>query len=177
MARSLQPNALLQLRIALAAIEPAIWRRVVVPDTITLDQLHEVIQAAMGWFDCHLHEFEIDGKRYGVPDPDWDEPGTVEDEHDVRLLSALGNRQRFIYTYDFGDHWVHHVTLEDTLPIGKPQRYADVGGPYGYVDFIEAISDSAHPEHETMLAWVGGTFNPEQFDLTVTNEVLKQIKL
>ncbi|WP_264165922.1 plasmid pRiA4b ORF-3 family protein [Burkholderia sp. AU30280] len=57
------------MKIALSRIKPSIWRRVVVPETITLAKLHRVIQAPLGWTDSHLHEFEIAGERYGIPDP------------------------------------------------------------------------------------------------------------
>lgn len=57
------------LHIALKHIKPVVWRRVIVPANITLNRLHRVIQAAMGWEDLHLHEFEIAGTRYGHPDP------------------------------------------------------------------------------------------------------------
>ena len=79
---TLHPATLLQLRIELKFIEPKIWREVVVPDTITLARLHDVIQIAMGWTDSHLHEFEINGRRYGVPDPDWDfDEAVISDLH------------------------------------------------------------------------------------------------
>ena len=60
--------AWLQLKIELAWIKPVIWRRIIVPETMTLGKLHDAIQAAMGWCDCHLHEFEIAGERYGIPE-------------------------------------------------------------------------------------------------------------
>lgn len=61
------------LKITLEEIEPAIWRRFIVPDDIPLDRLHDIIQVVMGWQDSHLHEFEINGKRYqDTPDPDMD---------------------------------------------------------------------------------------------------------
>jgi len=95
---------LLQLWIELAWIKLAIWRRVVVPETITLPKLHHFIQAVMGWHNCHLHEFEIAGERYGVPDPDYDfEP--IRNEQRVRLgggrlptNATLTNRCMFTYS-------------------------------------------------------------------------------
>lgn len=62
----------LQLRVQLVGITPAIWRQVLVPESITLVKLHKVLQVAMGWLDLHLHEFDINGVRYGTPDPTWD---------------------------------------------------------------------------------------------------------
>lgn len=86
---------LLQLRIELAWIKPAIWRRVVVPETITLPKLHQIIQAVMGWLNCHLHEFEIAGERYGILDPDYDFGEPVRTELRVRLATALAGAPEF----------------------------------------------------------------------------------
>ena len=103
----------LQLKIELAWIKPVIWRRIVVPEAINLHKLHQVIQVVMGWRDCHLHEFIIDGKRYGSPDPYSDD---TFPEEQTRLGSALENRKSFKYIYDFGDSWEHRIKLEKTLP-------------------------------------------------------------
>lgn len=61
---------LLLLHIELKWIAPKIWGRFAVPENINLGKLHEVIQVMMGWSDSHVHEFEIAGERYGMPDPD-----------------------------------------------------------------------------------------------------------
>jgi hypothetical protein len=189
MPKRLNPQTLLQLRVELRGIEPVIWRCVLVPDTITLVKLHAVIQAAMGWWDSHLHEFDIAGLRYGMTDPEWDMDLELIDEARKKLLKVLGNRRQFDYLYDFGDSWLHRITLERTLPMTKPQRYAvcvagenacppeDVGGVPGYYDFLHVISNPDHEEHEEMLEWCGGSFNPLHFDIDATNTVLKHIKL
>lgn len=179
---------LLQLRIELAGLKPAIWRRVVVPETITLAKLHRVIQAAMGWADSHLHEFEIGGRRYGMPDPDWGAGDAVISEKRVGLSASLAGAKSFRYTYDFGDGWEHRVKIEKHLPPDACLRAPlcldganacppeDVGGPYGYVDFLEAISDPRHPEHENMLDWCGGGFEPSDFDPERVNKLLQRIR-
>jgi hypothetical protein len=180
--------AWLQLKIELAWIKPAIWRRVVVPETITLGKLHDVIQLAMGWCDCHLHEFEIAGERYGVPDPDLDWGESVRAEGRVRLTTALSGGKTFRYTYDFGDGWEHRIKVEKVLPpdpaLTTPLCLAganacppeDIGGPPGYADFVGAVSDPAHPEHDEMLDWYGGPFDPTAFDVESVNEILRKIK-
>jgi Plasmid pRiA4b ORF-3-like protein len=179
----------LQLRITLTDLTPAIWRRVRVPDTITLTRLHRVIQAVMGWTDSHLHEFRIGGERYGTPDPDWDAAGSVQPEQRVRLAQCLGRTKTFRYTYDFGDCWEHRLTVEKVLPIQdvphSPVCVAganacppeDVGGPPGYELFLDAIADPEHPEHAAMLAWCGHSFDPRAFDLAQANARLQHIKL
>ncbi len=106
------PGALLQLKVELVGIKPLIWRRVVVPETITLGKLHTVIQAAMGWTDSHLHEFEIAGVHYGIADADDVFGPPVVSEVRARLGKSLGGMASFRYVYDFGDDWVHKVKVE-----------------------------------------------------------------
>jgi hypothetical protein len=173
-----------QIKITLDYIKPPIWRRVQVPSTMTLAKLHSVIQAVMGWFDYHLHQFEIDGEYYGVPHPDDFEE--VLDERKVRLDQIVaGEGTKFRYQYDFGDDWQHTLLVEKIVPPDSGVTYPiclkgkracppeDVGGPWGYAEFLEAIADPNHPEHEDMLEWSGGDFDPEAFDLADANAELR----
>jgi len=116
-------------------VAPAVVRVVDVPSGVTLGELHDLLQAALGWTDSHLHQFTADGVRYGVPDPDWDDL-QVQDEAAVRLGDLP---VRFEYLYDFGDGWEHDVEvlgpgaktpgcIEGTG--GCPPE--DCGGPPGY---------------------------------------------
>jgi hypothetical protein len=105
-------NEIATVRIELRDSDPVIWRQVEVPSSITLKVLHNVIQAAMGWFDYHLLEFTIAKRRYGLPmDEDWGtEPRT--DASKVRLRDVLRPRRTTIdYLYDFGDCWEHRLTV------------------------------------------------------------------
>ena len=171
-----------QLNLTLKGIRPPIWRRVQVPGTLSLAAFHDMIQTVFGWTDCHLHQFVIAGRTYGQPD-DFDEP--VEDESGVSLAQALGARtKRFLYVYDFGDNWEHEVAVEKIVagnsggerPLclgGKRRRPPeDCGGPPGYQNFLEAIRDPGHEEHDAMLEWVGGSFDAEAFDLAAVNRAL-----
>ena len=171
----------LQIKINLRDIRPPVWRRVVVPADITLGQLHRVIQNAMGWWDYHLHAFDIGDKHYGVPDPeDW--IPTI-DESRVQLRRAAEVGQSFRYTYDFGDDWEHDIVIEKPLtdPIDVPRCIAgrmacppeDVGSTPGYANFLEAISNPAHPEHAEYLEWIGRPFDPAAFDIDEINEALR----
>ena len=101
-----------QLKVTLLDTKPPIWRRVLVDGSSTLNDVHEVIQAAFGWWNYHLHEFEVGRDRYGVPDPDedWREP--PRDERRTRLYAIAGEGKSFGYTYDFGDGWDHQVVVE-----------------------------------------------------------------
>ena len=201
MPQRLNPQTLLQLRIELRYTDPMIWRRVLVPDTITLVQLHAVIQESMGWSNSHLHEFEIAGLRYGMTDSEWDVDPELINEERKKLLKVLGDQKQFDYLYDFGDSWLHRITLEKRLPVIEkitldniipaiePQRYAmcvdgenacppeDVGGVPGYYNFLDVVSNPDHEEYEEMIEWCGGLFNPEFFDIDVTNTKLKRIRL
>ena len=164
--------AWLQLKIELAWIKPVIWRRIIVPETMTLGKLHDAIQAAMGWCDCHLHEFEIAGERYGIPDPDFDWGVPVRSERRVRLVTALSGSKTFRYTYDFGDGWEHAVKIEKLAPadpaLGYPRLLdghgrcppEDVGGPLGYAELLEILADPEHESHDEMLQWTGGGLDP-----------------
>lgn len=96
-------SATLQLHIELRGTKPKVWRRVLVPETITLAKLHLVIQAAFGWTDGHLHEFDVGGERIGQPDPDYDTFGEIRDERKVRLLSVL--RENEVASLDYIYCW------------------------------------------------------------------------
>ncbi len=169
------PTRVYQLKITLKDSKPPIWRRVEVPDDITLSRLHTIIQAAMGWTDSHLHMFTVGQTSYGVPDPSYDDD--VHDERRVKLNQLLTEpKQKFSYEYDFGDSWTHVVLLEQVRESAPGLRYPrctagkracppeDCGGIWGYADFLAAIIDPEHPEHDDMLEWVGGEFDPELFD-------------
>lgn len=173
---------ILQLKVVLCGARPPIWRRVLVPNTVTLNRLHQILQTVMGWTDSHLHEFRTGEARYGTPDPDWDEEGEVLPERRVRLGELLQRpKDRLVYEYDFGDDWQHDVLLEAVRPADKGMKYPyvlagkracppeDVGGIWGYADFLKIIGNPTHPEHDDTLAWCGGSFDSEAFDAAAIN--------
>lgn len=180
-----------QLRIELLDVKPFVWRRLLVPASITLPKLHRVFQTALGWTNSHLHEFVISGVHYAEPDPEWAEELAQKDERRVVLSKALGIDSRgFDYVYDFGDHWHHLVVVEDLYPAVSAAARAihcsggenacppeDVGGAYGYADFHAAIADPRHEEHENYLKWCGGSFDPARFDQAAVNRALGNIKV
>ncbi|MGH9243773.1 MAG: plasmid pRiA4b ORF-3 family protein [Acidimicrobiales bacterium] len=96
--------------IALRDVDPPVWRRLLVPGSVRLDKLHRMFQAAMGWEDCHLHSFRVDGALHGTQFDD--HPADEHDEKSVSVIAAIGNYDRFSYEYDFGDSWEHEVTVE-----------------------------------------------------------------
>jgi hypothetical protein len=107
-----------QIKVTLLGTRPPVWRRLMVPAGMTLAQLHDVLQAAMGWENCHLHEFRIGRQRFGVPDPNdrlMGGAGCVN-ERKVRLSDVLEVGAKAEYTYDFGDSWEHGIAVEKVLP-------------------------------------------------------------
>jgi len=168
-----------QMKITLRGIRPPVWRRVLVPARIRLGRLHVVIQTVFGWTDTHLHQFWIDETPYGQPD-DFDQE--VVSENAVTLWRVLGmGIRRFTYVYDFGDNWEHEILVEKIIaghvgiqrPLclgGKRHRPPeDCGGPWGYREFLKAIGDPGHEEHDAMLDWAGGEFDSEAFDIVAVN--------
>jgi len=179
-----EPNAV-EIRVSLARIEPAIWRRLIVPIGFHLGQLHRVIQAAFGWWDYHLHEFRIGGLSYRdaeVCEPEFEGDARSFDESAVRLLDFDREEDlRLLYVYDFGDDWEHVVEFERLLALDPKPRTAscidgararppeDVGGVNGYADFLDIIADPENPEHRETKRWAGGHFDPEWFDSEMTD--------
>jgi hypothetical protein len=174
-----------QLKVTLDDVEPPVWRRLLVPGGYTLDRVHRVIQYGMGWRNYHLHQFDVDGVQYGVPDPD----GLLDvvDELDMRLDALVGKDSQFRYTYDFGDWWEHHVLVEDIVPAVGDEVYPicvageracppeDCGGPSGYAELLAALADPRHPRHSAMLEWVDRPFDPEAFDAELATTLLRRM--
>jgi Plasmid pRiA4b ORF-3-like protein len=173
-----------QLKVTLRDTKPPIWRRIQVTSDTTLAKLHEILQIVMGWTDSHLHQFVIDQEYYGVPLPDFG--FEVKNEKRLKLGDiASGEKRKFAYEYDFGDGWQHEIVVEKILPVEAGKQYPicitgkracppeDIGGTGGYDDFVEAIKDPRHPQHEEMLEWAGGSFDAEAFDVEAVNRELK----
>ena len=181
-----------QVRIALTGTRPPIWRRLLVPPSMTLDLLHDVLQIVMGWEDCHLHMFVKGRQRFSTPDPwggDWMPMGMPRelDERTYRVDQLLKKEKDWIaYEYDFGDSWNHRVTLQKVLlrdprlrlPAcisGKRQcPPEDCGGLPGFYRMLDALEDPDDEEHHELKDWVGGSFDPEEFSVETVNQQLRQ---
>ncbi len=180
-----RPDSIFVLKVVLVGVEPAIWRRLLVPSSITLPKLHIALQIALGWNNSHLHAFITHDGRYGWVDPDF-EDDTIDEKRKKLQQFLKDPLDRIQYEYDFGDGWLHQITLEDSydyepgrpLPVCIDGEMAcppdDVGGPHGYAMFLEAMIDSENPEHDSFVEWVGGKFEPEIFDIHSTNVLLGQ---
>ena len=177
-----RPAQIYQIEVTLTDLQPPICRRIQVRGDTTLAELHRNLQCTLGWTDTHLHQFIIRGEHYGVPDEDNPEARQTRDERQYRLDDvAAGAGATFTYTYDFGDNWEHILEIEKTFPPDKSVRYPlclagahacppeDVGGIPGYENFREAIRDPQHLDHKELLEWIGGSFDPEAFDLDEVN--------
>ena len=175
-----------QLKITLKESKPPIWRRIQVPANITLHKLHAILQCVMGWYDYHLYGFRIAGIEYGIPDPDGDfDEFDLKDSRRARLNKVIsGEKAVFTYDYDFGDGWEHQILVEKILPAESGVQYPvclagkracppeDCGGIGGYEDLLKIIRNPAHEEYEEMMEWLGGPFDPEEFDIEDINPYL-----
>ena len=174
-----------ELYVELEDIEPLVWRRLLVPATITLPKLHDLLQLTMGWTNSHLHSFTFGTKSYGMADVDDFQEMDMLDERKQTLEAALGQDLReFLYEYDFGDSWRHRIAVKPARPNAdwhyplctggaRSAPPDDVGGASGYEEFLAALKDPKHPEHDSMLTWIGGAFDPEGFDVNNINRTLR----
>lgn len=173
-------DPLLQVRITLIDVDdPPVWRRVLIPAGYSLDRVHAVIQAAMGWQDCHMHAFRIGDVSYGRPGLD-DELGFL-DERKARLGDLAATADRIEYEYDFGDGWEHELVIEARTNAQDGGIYPscaagegacppeDCGGVHGFADFKELLAGPPSTERNEMLEWAGGDYNPARFNVTAAN--------
>ena len=178
-----------QLHVELRRVDPPVWRLFQVPESLTLAKLHAVLQIVMGWTNSHLHEFDIAGQRYGIPDDEGLDDLPMIDERRARLAQFISSGlKRFTYTYDFGDSWDHDVRVEQRLardpatpPIicldgGNRCPPEDVGGSYGYAEFLKVLKDPRHEEHAETVTWAGRAFDPTTFAIDAVNRHLAKIK-
>jgi hypothetical protein len=168
--------------VTLIGIEPEVWRRIVVPGNYSFWDLHVAIQDAMGWLDYHLHAFRIqnpetgDLDQIGIPDDSFENEARLVAGWEVPIAHYFRERgDRADYEYDFGDGWEHDVVLEEIATRVPRKRYPlcldgaracppeDCGGVYGYEALLAALRDPTHDEHESMVEWVGGKYDPAAF--------------
>lgn len=176
------PKEVLQFFIVLAESDPPVWRRIQVPAAYTFWDLHVAIQDAMGWLDYHLHEFRVwdpgEGGRVdiGIPDDEGYGPPVCAGWSVPVYPYAVDSELPFTYTYDFGDGWRHFVAWECVTFVETGAAYPrcvggsgkcppeDCGGMHSYAELLAAMRDTSHPDREALLEWIGGTFDPDDFD-------------
>ncbi len=168
--------------------KPPIWRRILVDPKMTMYQLHHAIQITMGWDNYHLYQFIMSDRRF-IGDPQMIEWGEVLDAKKIKLGQVLQReKDKVVYEYDFGDGWQHQILLEKILPKEKDMQVPicikgkrncppeDCGGVWGYENLCQALAYESHPEHEELLEWVGGEFDPEDFEIDEINGGLSDLK-
>ena len=171
-------NTITVLRIELEGIEPLIWRRVAVSTSMDIKTLHSVIQAAMGWLDCHLWQFEANERKYSLlisNDPDWNE--RITDAATTKLSSLVADGAKdMTYVYDMGDDWQHRVIVEKLMPAAHGTQYPqflggerrcppeDCGGVPGYYEFVDNIASKQIKKRKAALDWYGRAYDPNDID-------------
>jgi hypothetical protein len=160
-----------RLKVVLQRVRPAIWRRFDTESTVTLDNLHEIIQGAMGWELAHLYSFH---NRLGQ---------AIRSGATLAAVARPGDS--LVYLYDFGDDWQHEVTVEKAMvkPAGTYPRVVagrnacppeDCGGPWGYADLVKTLASRRTARRRELIEWLGGPFDPKHFDLEEANERLAE---
>lgn len=174
-----------RLKVTLQHIRPPVWRRLEVPTALSLGALHDILQIAFGWTNSHLHQFHAGAQHFGVIDDESDDE--INDENTARLDQILPVYDRLVYGYDFGDDWIHLIAVEKLLERAPGASYPrciagrrasppeDCGGPWGYAEFLRAFRDPDHEEHESMMEWIGGAFDPDAFDPADVNQKLARL--
>lgn len=180
------------LRIRLLRVNPKVTRDLLVPSNLGLDRLHQVLQVAMGWENAHQHEYIVgtlrNGRRFGTQAPPslfgFDGPRTQSEKRFTLQQIAPTKGSKFLYWYDFGDDWHHEIAVKnvgvlqadfetphciDGAGACPPE---DCGGQPGYANLLEALSDPNHEDHEELLDWIGGKFDPAAFDIDAVNDAL-----
>src|SRR5215470_12897405 len=168
----------ISLKVTLRGIRPSIWRRLEVPSRMSLSQLHDAIQAAMGWRDGHLYAFDVAGRSYG-------DPARVDDVANDTRLTVGGVMKwgvgRFTYTYDFGDDWEHEIVVEGKRAAIEGRRYPaciagrrncppeDCGGVWAYRDFLTALADPSSAQADQWSEWMEEDFDPEEFSVELVD--------
>jgi hypothetical protein len=193
---SIPTDVIYEVKITLSGCRPAIMRTIAVRD-MTLGDLHFAIQIAMGWQNCHMHEFEVKGTKARFSSPEFNEPspfgfdfGPQWDNEEAMTLSRLvaSDHRRLVYVYDFGDGWTHEILISKPKP-SKPEltypcclkgQFAgppeDCGGIWGYLDLVDALHTPPAERTEDQrerLEWLG-RFDPEKFDPAKVTKALQK---
>jgi len=163
---------IIEIKVTLENIEPAVTRTLQVPADIRLDRLHLTLQAAMGWTNSHLYMFKAEGATWGIADPDFGGDDLPADKTTLAEVIEDTGARSIRYIYDFGDDWVHRLHIgqaTDPVPGDLYPRLTDisgrcppedVGGLPGYEEFLDAVANPKHPEHAQLKDWYGGAFDP-----------------
>ncbi|WP_339251573.1 plasmid pRiA4b ORF-3 family protein [Sporosarcina sp. FSL W8-0480] len=189
------PHQHYQLKVTLKGSKPPIWRRIVIPGYYTFEELHLVIQEAMGWDNYHLYLFE-----YGdfIIDPEAEDDDSFNsffaparpklDATDTMIAELMVKEgDKCQYTYDFGDDWQHTIVLEKILPADEERQVPvclkgkracppeDCGGILGFESMLATLEGPDTDEKTHLLDWLGGEFDKEAFNIDYVNANLKEL--
>jgi len=186
--------------------KPPVWRKLTVPHDLTFEMLHAAIQVSFGWRNEHMYEFcdSISKKTFEIK-PLFEEDEWMYDmakERGVEVIEAAetklcnvfkDDRKSLIYHYDFGDDWIHHITIEDFM-IGNEQHAVclsgkgacppeDCGGPGGYEYMKETLNERpCSKDAREIRKWLGlgrdEKLHPDDFtkeDVESINKILENI--
>ncbi|MDR0645464.1 MAG: plasmid pRiA4b ORF-3 family protein [Elusimicrobiota bacterium] len=184
----MEDKKIASVEVKLTNIKVPIWRQIEVPFYITLHQLHEIIQKAMGWNNAHLYYFKIAGINYDINDEDMLDLSNDIDSRETKLADIWDKEKHCVYTYDFGDDWKHEVFFKKIIAAEDGVKYPrcfkgagkcppeDIGGNAGYEDLLKAINNPHSPERQRYADWLDwseedfSNFNPEYFDVEEVNQ-------
>ncbi|MEP7144792.1 MAG: plasmid pRiA4b ORF-3 family protein [Ferruginibacter sp.] len=182
---------IIQLTISLKSSSPLIRRTVHLNKETSFFDLHHIIQIVMGWRNYHLFEFNLDGYRIGmIEENEYGNLGhALLDATKILLMDILSlEKDHFHYNYDFGDCWLHEITLDQAAEKEEKGVYPkcingqmncppeDCGGIAGFNGMVKILQDKKHPEYKETKNWVGKNYDPESFDLARVNKQLKQLQ-
>ena len=184
-----QVKLMVELKIVLNKVNPLVWRKITLNPNITLYDLHFVIQKAMGWHDCHLHNFSLGRNSRCFAPPESDDFGfdddLEEDSRKVTLLNLINEgHSKMTYNYDFGDDWEHKLIFKFKEVKTGPEKYPlctggagacppeDSGGAWGYMRLCEVLANPKDSEYKAMKKWVAKGFNPLDFSIDLVNDRL-----
>ena len=180
----------LTFRIQIRGIKkPLVWRRIEIPANFTFFDFHMTIQNAFGWFDEHLFSFSRmpydGGWQVAFPtEMDFVRPKHPATTKVIDLLEQF-KLLKFVYTYDFGDDWIHDITFEGAdrekelvHPVCLAGKGAcppeDCGGPWGYESLKERLADQEEGERDDDDADFED-IDPTYFDLEEVNAELEEV--
>ncbi|MDQ6761688.1 MAG: plasmid pRiA4b ORF-3 family protein [Bacteroidota bacterium] len=188
-------NYIYQLKCKLQYTRPVVFRTILVNSNITFYELHHLLQIVMGWYNCHLFNFKYHDYYLELPNVDDDNYNTIGmfqkvDPRKITLNEFFISTKTVInYTYDFGDNWMHEITLQKIidpekvsfpLPVCIKGKYAcppeDCGSIPGYYRLIEVMKNPKHKEYKFYKQWMGDSFDMEEFNIDDVNEELKGLK-
>ena len=185
--RRKQAVRVLHLHLALRGVEPRVWRRMVVRDTLWLARLHDAIQIAFGWFDYQLHRFTVNDAGYGNP-VNRENELVIEDDRDFSLRDLeVAPKETFLYEYFFGEGWQVEIRVEKAEPAVAGAKYPlildgkhngppeDCGGPDGFKEVLHSFKHPDESLSKEWLEWLGEGYDPAEFDVAKLNKALARL--